>query len=152
MAEKKEEKKKTPAKKEEKKAEVKKEKPKEEKKKTPEPKKEEPGLKDALKKGTKDALSKEKPKKGEEEKEEKKILKESVHTIPLRKAFDHPKTSRAKYAVREIKRYIRKHTRKEPFVDASVNEVIWARSIQKPPRKIKVKIQEEEKRATAVLP
>ncbi len=84
-------------------------------------------------------------------KEEKKILKESVHTIPLRKAYDCPRTSRVKYAAREVKNYIRKHTRKEPVLDPSVNEALWSRGIQSPPRKIIVKIQEEETRATAVL-
>ena len=88
-------------------------------------------------------------KKGEEE--EKKIIKESLHTISLRKAFDHPRTSRAKYAAREVRDYIRKHTRKEPFLDPSVNEAIWEKGIQSPPRRLKVKIQEEEARATAVM-
>ncbi|MCK4327176.1 MAG: 60S ribosomal protein L31 [Candidatus Diapherotrites archaeon] len=90
-------------------------------------------------------------KKEEADKEEKKIVKESVHTISLRKAFDHPRTSRVRYAAREVRRYIKKHTRKEAFIDPSVNEALWNKGIQSPPRRIKVKIQEEEKRATAVL-
>ena len=145
MAEKKE----TPTKEEKPKAdkpktEEKKVTPKEEKKAAPKDiKKEEPKKADA---STKDE---EKPKKGEEKEEEKKFLKESIHTIPLRKAFDHPRTSRAKYAAREIKRYIVKHTRKEPQLDPALNELLWKRGIEKPPRKVKVKIQEEEKRATA---
>ncbi|MFC2174555.1 50S ribosomal protein L31e [archaeon] len=105
----------------------------------------------------KEPKKKEEPKKGEpkgdqdEEKEEKKIIKESVHTINLRKAFEHPRTSRVKYAAREVKDYVKKHTRKEAVVDPSVNEALWAKGIQKPPRKIRVKIQEEENKATAVI-
>jgi len=142
-----EEKKKAPAKKKEELAA-----PKTEEK----PKKEEapkaPAKEEAPKKGeaTKEEPKKGKEKKGEEE-EEKKIIKESVHTINLRKAYDCPRTSRAKYAVREIKRYIQKHTRKEPVIGTSVNEALWEKGIQSPPRRIRVKIQEEEERATAVL-
>ena len=59
-------------------------------------------------------VTKEEPKKAskKEEKEEKKFVKESIHTIPLKKAFDYPKTRRVKYAILEVKRYIQKHTRK----------------------------------------
>ena len=136
MAEKKE----TPVKEEKPKAD--KPKKKEEKAAPKDIKKEEPKKADTSKK-------EETPKKGEEKEEEKKFLKESIHTIPLRKAFDHPRTNRAKYAAREIKRYIVKHTRKEPQLDPALNELLWKRGIQKPPRKVKVKIQEEEERATA---
>ena len=90
------------------------------------------------------------PKQGKEKK--KAFLKESIHIVPLRNAFKHPKTSRAKYALREIKDYIRKHTRKEPVIDDSVNKAIWAKGIQHPPRRIRIKLQEEEGRAIAVLP
>ena len=153
-----EEKKKALAKKKEEKvaAPKKKEKPKAEAEKSPTkpetkakaPAKEESPKKEEPKKGE---PKKGEPKKGEEKEEEKKIIKESVHTINLRKAFDCPRTSRVKYAAREVKNYIKKHTRKEPIVDPSVNEALWAKGIQNPPRRIKVKIQEEEKRATAVL-
>ena len=134
---------------------------KEEKKTTPSPKKEatpvtksaEP-VKESKKEESKADVKKEDKKKDskKEEKEEKpKFLKESVHIIPLRKAFDYPRTKRTKYAIREIKRYIVKHTRKEPVIDAPVNELIWERGIKNSPRKLKVKIQEEEKRAIATL-
>jgi len=132
---------------------VKKEEAKKEAKPEPKPKKaEKPVEKPEPKKEAKPIAeeAEPKPKKGEKE-EEKKFVRESVHTIGLRRAFDHPRTSRTKYAVREIKEYIVKHTRKEPFVDPSVNEALWAKGIQSPPRRIKVKIQEEEKKATAVL-
>ena len=126
-----------------KKAEPKKEAPKEEAKKDV--------PKEDAKKGEAQKGETKKDSKKEDEEEEKKIIKESVHTINLRKAYEHPRTSRIKYAAREIKDYIRKHTRKEPFVGPDVNEALWAKGIQSPPRKIRVKIQEEEKRATAVL-
>ena len=93
-----------------------------------------------------------KDKKAKPKDEKKPFLKESIHVIPLRNAFNHPKTKRAKYALREIKDYLRKHTRKEPVISDSVNKAIWAKGIQNPPRRIKVKIQEEEDRAIAVLP
>lgn len=91
------------------------------------------------------ALGKEEPK----EEEKPKILKESVHTIGLRDAWEKPRTKRARAAINTIKAYVRKHTRKEPFVSTALNKIVWARGIQHPPRRVKVKILEEEKRATA---
>ncbi len=91
------------------------------------------------------ALGKESPK----EEEKPKILKESVHTIGLRDAWEKPRTRRARAAINVIKAYVRKHTRKEPFVSTALNMTVWARGIQNPPRRVKVKILEEEKRATA---
>ena len=119
----------------------------------PEGKKDGKGAKPEAKKEGEGAKpeGKKKGKGAKPEEEEKKILKESVHTIPLRKAFDKPRKLRAKYAAREVKDYILKHTRKEPVVGPSVNEALWAKGITSPPRRIKVRIQEEKDRATAVI-
>ncbi|MCD4740714.1 hypothetical protein K8R43_06030 [archaeon] len=89
-------------------------------------------------------------KKKEEKEEEKKILKESIHTVPLRKAFEKPQKKTRRAAINEIRSYLRKHTRKEPKIAESVNQTIWDKN--KPPRKIKIKIVEEEAIATAELP
>ncbi|MCD6414590.1 MAG: hypothetical protein J7L23_03090 [Candidatus Diapherotrites archaeon] len=110
-----------------------KEKPKEEKAKEPEQKVAEP----------------EQPKKAKEQPKEK-PKKQSLHTIPLRRAFEKPSGKMRKAAITEIKRYIRKHTRKEPKVSEEVNSLVWEKS--KPPRRIKVRIVEEGEFAVAELP
>ncbi len=77
----------------------------------------------------------------------KKELKEGEHrrtyVIPLRKAHRAPRKKRAKVAVRVIREFIARHLRnpEKIVIHEKVNEQIWSRSIEKPPRKIKVDVQ-----------
>jgi large subunit ribosomal protein L31e len=67
---------------------------------------------------------------------------ERVYTIPLRVAKRSPRTHRAERAVTEVKAYIARHLKAEPekiWLDNPLNEAIWARGIQKPPSKVRVK-------------
>jgi len=86
-----------------------------------------------------------------EEKPERKIIKESIHTINLKKAYELTRTKRTKYSIREIKRYVKKHARKPARITPAVNEKLWENGIQNPPRKIKVKLEEEESIVTVDL-
>ncbi len=70
---------------------------------------------------------------------------ERVYVIPLRKVKNVPRTIRSPRAVRYVKEFIGKHMKTEDIIiDASVNEKIWERGIQKIPPKIKVKAVKEE--------
>ncbi|MCC7557984.1 MAG: 50S ribosomal protein L31e [Methanobacteriaceae archaeon] len=70
---------------------------------------------------------------------------EKIYVIPLRKVKNVPRTIRAPRAIRQIKEFIQKHTKSDEIkLDASVNEKIWERGIQKIPPKIKVKAVKEE--------
>ncbi len=70
---------------------------------------------------------------------------ERVYVIPLRKVKNVPRTIRSPRAVRYVKEFIGKHMKAEDIIiDASVNEKIWERGIQKIPPKIKVKAVKEE--------
>ena len=74
----------------------------------------------------------------EEPKEE--IIDERIYIIPLAKARKGPRNKRAKKAIRYLKEYMTRHFKPESLViTQEVNERIWARGIQKPPRKIKVR-------------
>lgn len=67
---------------------------------------------------------------------------ERLYTVPLRAAFHTPRTYRAKRAVNEIRKFIARHMKTElvkVWIDNPVNEAVWARGIQKPPRRIRVK-------------
>ncbi|HEX2021717.1 MAG TPA: 50S ribosomal protein L31e [Candidatus Thermoplasmatota archaeon] len=68
---------------------------------------------------------------------------ERVYTIPLRDAYmKAPRPKRANRAVKEIKIFLARHMKSEEakvWIDNPVNEAIWARGIQKPPRRIRVK-------------
>ena len=77
---------------------------------------------------------------------------ERTYTIPLREVYEAPRPRRANKAVKAIKEYVAKHMKaKEVKLDKSINEAIWERSREKPPRKIKVKVVKEEDVATASL-
>lgn len=67
---------------------------------------------------------------------------ERIYTIPLRNAALAPRGKRANRAVKEIKIFLARHMKSEEakiWIDNPVNEVVWARGIQKPPRRIRVK-------------
>jgi len=67
---------------------------------------------------------------------------ERLYTIPLRMAHRVPRTKRAERAVQEVRAYVSRHMKAEldkVWLDGPVNEALWARSIQKPPPRIRVK-------------
>ena len=67
---------------------------------------------------------------------------EKVYTIPLRAAKRVPRTHRAERAVTEVKNYVARHMKAEKdkvWIDNPLNEAIWARGIQKPPSRVRVK-------------
>lgn len=74
---------------------------------------------------------------------------ERVFTVPLTVTKQIPKTKRAPRAIKEIKDFVRQHMidkgsdkeeqLKDVWIDFRVNELIWARGIENPPRKIRVK-------------
>ncbi len=73
-------------------------------------------------------------------------VKEMV--IPLRAAWNVPRTKRANRAMAEIRNHVSQHMKiqenEEIWIDQAVNEVIWSRGMQKPPRKIRIVCTREE--------
>jgi large subunit ribosomal protein L31e len=70
---------------------------------------------------------------------------ERVYVIPLRDAKRVPRTKRSPKATRVVREFIQKHMKSDDVkMDASVNEKIWERGIQKIPPKIKVKATKDE--------
>ena len=94
----------------------------------------------------------EKPAKKKKGKEEE-IVEERVYTIPLGKASVRPPKKRAPRAIQLIRAFITKHMKLEIrleeeeeegelpklIISQEVNEKIWDRGIEKPPRKIRVR-------------
>jgi large subunit ribosomal protein L31e len=91
-----------------------------------------------------------KPKKKEEEEE---IVEERTYTIPLSRALVRPPKKRAPRAMQLIKIFITKHMKLEMkvseeeeeeelphlIISNEVNQKVWSRGIEKPPRKIRVR-------------
>ena len=95
-------------------------------------------------------------KKKEKEKEE--IVEERTYTIPLGKALVRPPKKRAPRAMQMIKAFVTKHMKLEMRVEEEeekgelpsliiskeINEKIWDRGIEKPPRKIRVRAAKDK--------
>ena len=91
-----------------------------------------------------------KPKKKEEEEE---IVEERTYTIPLSRALVRPPKKRAPRAMQLIKIFITKHMKLEMkvseeeeeeelphlIISQEVNQKVWSKGIEKPPRKIRVR-------------
>ena len=82
---------------------------------------------------------------------------ETIYTVPFfPKLNKTPRYKRAPRAIRMLKEYIVKHTKADFIVITNeLNEFMWKRGIEKPPRKIKVRAIvetiDEEKIATVEL-
>lgn len=66
-----------------------------------------------------------------------------TYTIPLRDAFRAPRKKRAKVAIRLLKDFVKRHFRYNGDITISreLNELIWDRSVEKPPRRVKANIK-----------
>ena len=76
----------------------------------------------------------------EEEEVKEEIIDERIYTVPLAKARKGPRNKWAKKSIRYLKEFMERHFKPETLViSQEVNEAIWKRGIQKPPRKLKVR-------------
>ena len=75
-----------------------------------------------------------------EEAPKEEIIDERIYIIPLAKARRGPRNKWAKKGVRYLREFMERHFKPESLIiSQEVNEAIWARGIQKPPRKLKVR-------------
>jgi len=73
------------------------------------------------------------------------VLKEQIYVIPLRDVKKAPRWKRSPKAMKEIRAFLAKHMKSEDIkIDASINEKIWERGSEKPPRKIRVRAMKFE--------
>ena len=80
--------------------------------------------------------------KAERAEEEEEIVEERVYTVPLGRAWIGPRNKRAPRAVRLLRRFMIRHMKVEEDslrIANEVNERLWSRGIQKPPRRIRVR-------------
>ncbi len=77
----------------------------------------------------------------EEEAPEEEIIDERIYIIPLAKARKGPRNKWAKKSIRYLREFMTRHFKPESLIiSQEVNERIWERGIQKPPRKLKVRV------------
>jgi len=99
-----------------------------------------------------------KPPPREEKEEEEEIVEERIYTIPLGKCWIMPPNKRAPKAMRIIRSFVVKHMKleqrkaegeeeEEPkrlVISNDVNERVWMRGIEKPPRKIRIRAAKDK--------
>ncbi len=94
--------------------------------------------------------------------DEEDIVEERFYTIPLRKAWISPRKKRAPRAGRIVKSFVLKHMKvrteaegeeeaERLVIDNEVNEKLWSRGIEKPPRKIRVRVVKDKEGVVTVL-
>lgn len=68
-----------------------------------------------------------------------------IYMVPLMVAFEAPPYRRAKVAIRIIKEFTTRHMKASDIkIKEEVNEVIWARGIRKPPRRVRLEFERDE--------
>ena len=107
----------------------------------------------------------EKKEKRKKEAEEEEIVEERIYTIPLRRVWISPRKKRAPRAVRIVEGFIQRHMKVETgtkadeeeeearlIISNEVNEKLWSRGIEKPPRNIRVRaVKDKEGTVTVYL-
>jgi len=85
-----------------------------------------------------------------EAKEEIEIVEEKIIPINLHRAWNAPRTKRAEKAVRVLRELVKHHMKVDDVtISNDVNELVWARGIKKPPRKIEVRaVKDKEGKVT----
>jgi large subunit ribosomal protein L31e len=91
---------------------------------------------------------------GEPEEEEIEVVEEKIYTIPLRHVWVvTPRGKRAPRAVRDVHDFVSRHMKSEDVaVSNEVNQAIWSRGINKPPRKITVRAVKDKEGKVIVYP
>jgi large subunit ribosomal protein L31e len=98
-----------------------------------------------------------KPPEKKKKEEEEEIVEERIYTIPLGKVLVRPPKKRAPRAMHLIRAFITKHMKltmraeeeeekelPQLVISKEVNEKVWGRGIEKPPRKIRVRAAKDK--------
>ncbi len=72
-------------------------------------------------------------------------MNEQIYVIPLRDTRRAPRWRRANTAIKDIRSFLVRHMKSEDVkLDASINEKVWERGSEKPPRRIRVRAMKFE--------
>lgn len=90
----------------------------------------------------------------EAEEEEVEVVEEKVYTIPIGKlGYATDRGHRAPKAIRDVRNYVSRHMRAEEVsISNEINETLWARGINKPPRKVVVRAVKDKEGKVVVYP
>jgi large subunit ribosomal protein L31e len=98
------------------------------------------------------AVKSEKLKK-EEPEEEIEIVEEKAYTVNLREAWKAPTKGRTPRAIRVLREFVKRHMKVDSVIMSNeINEQVWARSIEKPPRKLKIRAVKDKEGNVIIYP
>ena len=72
---------------------------------------------------------------------------ERIYTVPLGDAYEQTRNKRVPRAVKILRTFIGRHMKAEDeriLISESLNKFLWVRSIQKPPRRVKVRLIKDD--------
>ncbi|MDG7013803.1 MAG: 60S ribosomal protein L31 [Nitrososphaerota archaeon] len=68
-----------------------------------------------------------------------------TYVVPLGVVYEAPPYRRAKKAIAVIREFVTRHMKaNQVSIDSEVNELIWARGIKHPPRRITLEMERDE--------
>ena len=71
-----------------------------------------------------------------------------IYIVNLKRLYWGKRTNRAKRAIRSIREFVKRHTGvDEVKIDNTVNNYVWSRSIEKPPRRVPIYVEVVEEEA-----
>lgn len=79
---------------------------------------------------------------------------ERIYTVPLGDAYDVPRNKRVPRAMKLLKEFVAKHMKADGervLISEALNKYVWQNSIQKPPRKVKVRLIKDDGEIRAYL-
>lgn len=77
---------------------------------------------------------------------------ERIYTVPLGKAYEALRTKRAQRSVKLLRAFVSRHMKSdEVIISNTVNAFLWQHSIQKPPRKVKIRAIREDGKVKVYL-
>ncbi|MBD3405948.1 MAG: 50S ribosomal protein L31e [Candidatus Lokiarchaeota archaeon] len=73
---------------------------------------------------------------------EEEIIDERIYTVPLRKAYwTGTRLRRTNRAVKILRKFVERHMKPEELeIQPEVNRRLWSRGIEKPPRRIRIRV------------
>jgi len=79
---------------------------------------------------------------------------ERIYTIPLGEAYDYNRKRRTPRAVKLLRQFVSRHMKADidsVLLSNALNNSLWTRSIQKPPRRVKVRVLKKEGQVNVYL-
>jgi len=83
------------------------------------------------------------------------MAEERIYTINLSAAYQYVRTKRTRRAVHLLRAFVARHSKVAPTdvrLSEQLNMAMWKRSMQHPPRSIRVKVEKKDKLVHAQLP